>query len=168
VGHPAHLVVVNADAVQLDARSINFRGAAADKRVMHRVRDQRGFTLIELLVVILIIGVLAAISLPLFLGQRAKAQDTAAKSDGRAMVSQMETCYAAHDRYDLCPDSTGGIPVGASVGQVEVSATGDTFRIVAHSRSGNTFSLAREDDGPIERTCDGSANPSGGCRGTTW
>jgi type IV pilus assembly protein PilA len=135
---------------------------------MPRVREQRGFTLVELLVTVLIIGILAAISLPLFLGQQAKAQDAAAKSDGRAMVSQMETCYAASDRYDPCPDSSGGIPIGASIGQVEVSATGDTFRIVAHSRSGNTFSLVREDDGPIQRTCDGSANPSGGCRGTTW
>jgi len=53
-------------------------------------KDQ-GFTLIELLVVIVIIGILAAIAIPLFLNQQKKGVDASMKSDLKNAATMIET-----------------------------------------------------------------------------
>lgn len=132
-----------------------------------RAQDESGFTLIELLVVILIIGILAAIALPTFLGQRTKAQDSSAKADARNVVSEMESCFTDNETYAGCPAASYTRPstISATGGSITPNGTVG-YTVVAASPSGNTFTVVRA-NGTYTRTCTvDDANDRGGCPGT--
>ncbi|MFF1529292.1 type IV pilin protein [Cellulomonas sp. NPDC058312] len=70
-------------------------------------KDDKGFTLIELLVVVIIIGILAAIAIPVFLNQRKSAVDAGIKSDLRTVANEVETAFVNKQAYPASVDSSG-------------------------------------------------------------
>ena len=85
-------------------------------KVAERRYRQLGFSMIELLIVIVIIGILAAIAMPMYLGQRDRAKNASAVESGRTIMIALLSYVTDQEGADPWPaECTKDLLVSAHV-----------------------------------------------------
>ena len=137
---------------------------------IRKAQEERegGFTLIELLVVIIIIGILAAIAIPVFLNQRKKAVSASIKSDLRTAATALETYFTDNQSYAAVTGQTPKFSQGNAI-KVAVTATGYCLQGQnTNSDTGNTlFFWYDSTRGGLQTGAPTATSPSVGATGAT-
>ena len=109
--------------------------------------NKKGFTLAELLIVVAIIGILVAISIPIFTSQLNKAKDATNQANARSLYAQLVADYMDDSKVDNAP-SSDSVGEGASA---TITMDGNSYKFtgVGSSQLSMSYSSDESDTGPV-------------------